>query len=137
MFDDADPVATAEGIAGAGYFNAGQDCTAATRVLAGPRVHEALLAALVEQAEDTTVGGTDNEDADYGPLNNANQLERVRGLRARRDPLRWRTALDRVQEHANTTVNLMPAIFEAVESCATVGEIAGSLRQVFGEHTSS
>jgi betaine-aldehyde dehydrogenase len=80
VFDDADPVATAQGIAGAGYFNAGQDCTAATRVLAGPRVHEALLAALVEQAEGTTVGGTDNEDADYGPLNNANQLERVRGF---------------------------------------------------------
>ena len=50
--------AAAEGIAGAGYFNAGQDCTAATRVLAGPRVHEELLAALVEQAEGTTVGGT-------------------------------------------------------------------------------
>ena len=80
VFDDADPAAAAEGIAGAGYFNAGQDCTAATRVLAGPRVHEALLAALVEQAEGTTVGGTDNEDADYGPLNNANQLERVRGF---------------------------------------------------------
>ena len=80
VFDDADPAAAAEGIAGAGYFNAGQDCTAATRVLAGPRVHEELLAALVEQAEGTTVGGTDNEDADYGPLNNANQLDRVRGF---------------------------------------------------------
>ena len=72
------------GIAAAGYFNAGQDCTAATRVLAGPRVHEALLAAVVEQAEETTVGDTDNEDADYGPLNNANQLERVRGFLERR-----------------------------------------------------
>ena len=80
VFDDADAAATAEGIAGAGYFNAGQDCTAATRVLAGPRVHADLLAALVEQAEGTTVGGTDNAEADYGPLNNANQLERVRGF---------------------------------------------------------
>ena len=80
VFDDADAAAAAEGIAGAGYFNAGQDCTAATRVLAGPRVHGDLLAALVEQAEGTTVGGTDNADADYGPLNNANQLERVRGF---------------------------------------------------------
>ena len=43
-------------------------------------MHEELLAALVEQAEGTTVGGIDNEDADYGPLNNANQLERVRGF---------------------------------------------------------
>jgi betaine-aldehyde dehydrogenase len=49
-------------------------------VLAGPRVHADFLAALVEQAEGTTVGGTDNEDADFGPLNNANQLERVRGF---------------------------------------------------------
>ena len=80
VFDDADPAAAAEGIAGAGYFNAGQDCTAATRVLAGPRVHGDLLAALVEQAEGTTVGGSDNEEADYGPLNNATQLERVRGF---------------------------------------------------------
>ncbi len=62
------------------------------------------------------------------------QIERVRALRARRDPLRWRAALDRVQEQANVGVNLMPAILDAVESYATVGEIAGSLRQVFGEH---
>ena len=80
VFDDADPIAAAEGIAGAGFFNAGQDCTAATRVLAGPRVHEALLSSLVAQAQGTTVGGTDNEEADYGPLNNSVQLERVRGF---------------------------------------------------------
>ena len=65
------------------------------------------------------------------------QIERVRGLRARRDPLRWRTALDQVQEQANSTANLMPSILEAVESYATVGEIAGSLRKVFGEHQAS
>jgi methylmalonyl-CoA mutase, N-terminal domain len=65
------------------------------------------------------------------------QIERVRALRARRDPLRWRAALDRVQEHAKTAENLMPGILEAVESCATVGEIAGSLRQVFGEYPAS
>ena len=69
-----------------GYFNAGQDCTAATRVLAAPRVHEELLAALVEQAEGTIVGSPDNEDADYGPLNNATQLERVRGFLERTPP---------------------------------------------------
>ena len=54
VFDDADLAATAEGIAGAAYFNAGQDCTAATRVLAGPRVHSDLVDALVEQANGTT-----------------------------------------------------------------------------------
>ena len=80
VFDDADVAATAEGVAGAAYFNAGQDCTAATRVLAGPRVHGALLDALVAQARSTTVGGSDVEEADFGPLNNANQLARVRGF---------------------------------------------------------
>ncbi len=80
VFDDADPALAAAGIAGAGYFNAGQDCTAATRVLAGPGVHDELLAALVEQAEGTVVGGTDVEGADFGPLNNRTQLERVSGF---------------------------------------------------------
>ncbi|MGH9029104.1 MAG: aldehyde dehydrogenase family protein, partial [Acidimicrobiales bacterium] len=78
VFDDADLSATAEGIAGAAFFNAGQDCTAATRVLAGPEVHTDLLDALVEQARSTTVG-TPAEEPDYGPLNSAAQLERVRG----------------------------------------------------------
>ena len=62
------------------------------------------------------------------------QIERVRALRARRDPLRWRAAVDRVTEHARSTGNLMPAILEAVESYATVGEIAESMRTVFGEY---
>ena len=59
VFDDADIEATAEGIAGAGYFNAGQDCTAATRVLAGPGIAADLTAALAEQARSTTTGGLD------------------------------------------------------------------------------
>ncbi|MCU1489200.1 MAG: gamma-aminobutyraldehyde dehydrogenase [Acidimicrobiaceae bacterium] len=80
VFDDADVEAAAAGIAGAGYFNAGQDCTAATRVLAGPGVHDAFLEALVDQARSTTVGGTDVPDADFGPLNNENQLARVSGF---------------------------------------------------------
>ncbi len=84
VFDDADPEAAAEGIAVAGYFNAGQDCTAATRVLAGPRVHDEFVAALVEQAQSQTVGGLDVPDADFGPLNNATQLERLRGFLERK-----------------------------------------------------
>ena len=67
--------AAAEGIAGAGYFNAGQDCTAATRVLAGPGVHDDFLAALTEQARNTNTGMPDDEDILYGPLNNADQLD--------------------------------------------------------------
>jgi betaine-aldehyde dehydrogenase len=80
VFDDADPAKAAEAIAIAGYFNAGQDCTAATRVLAGPGVHEDFVAALVEQAQGQTVAGPDVPDADFGPLNNANQLDRVSGF---------------------------------------------------------
>jgi betaine-aldehyde dehydrogenase len=88
VFDDADPAKAAEAIAIAGYFNAGQDCTAATRVLAGPRVHDEFVGALVEQAKGQTVGGPDVEGADFGPLNNVNQLERVSGF------------IDRLPDHA-------------------------------------
>ena len=88
VFDDADVEAAAEGIAGAGYFNAGQDCTAATRVLAGPGVHDDFLAALTEQARSTRTGMPDDEDVLYGPLNNADQLARVSGM------------VDRLPDHA-------------------------------------
>ena len=83
VFDDADVAAAAEAIAAAGYFNAGQDCTAATRVLAGPGVHSDLAEALAEQARGQTVAGPDVEDADFGPLNNPAQLERVTGFLTR------------------------------------------------------
>ncbi|MBJ7608268.1 MAG: gamma-aminobutyraldehyde dehydrogenase [Candidatus Dormibacteraeota bacterium] len=88
VFDDADVAAAAEGIAGAAYFNAGQDCTAATRVLAGPRVHDDFVSALVEQAKATHTGPPSDTDAAYGPVNNRHQLQRIRGF------------LDRVPEHA-------------------------------------
>ncbi|ORB27707.1 gamma-aminobutyraldehyde dehydrogenase [Mycolicibacterium parafortuitum] len=80
VFDDADLSAAAEGIATAGYFNAGQDCTAATRVLASASIAADLTAALAEQAKGatTTFGrAADDEDAWVPPVNNANQLERV------------------------------------------------------------
>jgi betaine-aldehyde dehydrogenase len=88
VFDDADPAAAAEGIAMAGYFNAGQDCTAATRVLAGPRIAEDFTAALVEQARATHTGPPSDEQAAYGPLNNADQVGRVAGM------------VERVPDHA-------------------------------------
>jgi betaine-aldehyde dehydrogenase len=80
VFDDFDPAKAAEGIAGAGYFNAGQDCTAATRVLAGPGIYDDLVDALAEQASSTLFGGLDQPDAYFGPLNNSAQLERVSGF---------------------------------------------------------
>jgi betaine-aldehyde dehydrogenase len=84
VFDDADVEAAAAGIVGAGYFNAGQDCTAATRVLAGPGIAADLTAALGEQASNTKTGGLDEPDAYFGPLNNPNQLARVEGFVERR-----------------------------------------------------
>ena len=79
VFDDADLDAAAEGIAVAGYFNAGQDCTAATRVLAGPRVHDDFVSALTEQAQATKFSRDEaDDDALYiPPINNANQLAHV------------------------------------------------------------
>ena len=65
------------------------------------------------------------------------QVERVRALRARRDPGPWQTALHHIRDHARSGANLMPAILEGVESGATVGEIASTLREVFGEYRES
>jgi betaine-aldehyde dehydrogenase len=89
VFDDADVEKAAQGIAEAGYFNAGQDCTAATRVLAGPGVHGDFVAALTEAAKGIKTGLPDDEDVLYGPLNNTNQLDRVTGM------------VDRLPDHAN------------------------------------
>jgi betaine-aldehyde dehydrogenase len=84
VFDDADIEAAVEGIAVAGYFNAGQDCTAATRVLAAPHIHDDFVAALGEYAKNSAkVGLPDDEDALLGPVNNRNQLERVQGFLSR------------------------------------------------------
>jgi betaine-aldehyde dehydrogenase len=80
VFDDADLELAAENIAIAGYFNAGQDCTAATRVLAGPRVHDDFVSALSEQAKSTRTGLPDDDEVLFGPLNNANQLKQVSGF---------------------------------------------------------
>jgi len=83
VFDDADLAGAAEDIAVAGYFNAGQDCTAATRVLASERVESDLAAALVEQAGEVKLSKDEvdgSEDFFIPPLNNVNQLSHVGGL---------------------------------------------------------
>ncbi len=83
IFDDADVEKAAAGIAAAGYFNAGQDCTAATRVLTSRANYSDVVDALAEQARNTTFGGLDHPDAAFGPLNNTKQLERVASVVAR------------------------------------------------------
>jgi betaine-aldehyde dehydrogenase len=80
VFDDADLEEAAEAISVAGYFNAGQDCTAATRVLAAPGIHDDFVAAITEQAKGTKTGDPEDEDVLYGPLNNPNQLDHVSGM---------------------------------------------------------
>ncbi|MFC6878951.1 MULTISPECIES: gamma-aminobutyraldehyde dehydrogenase [Actinomadura] len=88
VFDDADVASAASGIAEAGYFNAGQDCTAATRVLVAERLADDFTAALAEAARGTAVGPPSDAGAYYGPVNSAGQLARVQGF------------LDRAPDHA-------------------------------------
>ena len=87
VFADANLEAAAEGIAIAGYFNAGQDCTAATRVIVEASAYDKFVALLAEQAKGIKTGAP-GEDVLFGPVNNANQLERVSGF------------LDRTPNHA-------------------------------------
>jgi methylmalonyl-CoA mutase N-terminal domain/subunit len=62
------------------------------------------------------------------------QIERLRALRSKRDPQRWKSALEHTEDAARTGANLMPFIIEAVESYCTIGEISNALRGVFGEY---
>jgi betaine-aldehyde dehydrogenase len=80
VFEDADIPSAVEGISVAGYFNAGQDCTAATRVLVHESIHDEFVAQLAKAASETKTGQPDDEDVLYGPLNNANQLAQVTGF---------------------------------------------------------
>ena len=86
IFDDADIKAAAEWIAIAGFFNAGQDCTAATRVIVHGKIYNDFVAALAEQAKNTQTSlakGPQHPDSFVPPVNNANQLERVTGFLSR------------------------------------------------------
>jgi aminobutyraldehyde dehydrogenase len=81
VFDDADPSAVAQGIKVAGYWNSGQDCTAACRVVAGPRIYDALLEELVPAVESLRVGDPEEgEDVEMGPVISKAQQERVLGF---------------------------------------------------------
>ena len=91
IFDDANIEAACEWIAVAGYFNAGQDCTAATRVLVEASAYEDVVALLSEQAKNVIKVGMPDEDVLVGPVNNASQLARVKGF------------IDRAPAHARIT----------------------------------
>ena len=81
VFDDADPEAVAAGIRLAGYWNSGQDCTAGSRVIAGPKIYEALLEALVPQVESLKVGDPmESDEIEMGSVISSSQQERILGF---------------------------------------------------------
>jgi betaine-aldehyde dehydrogenase len=97
VFNDADLAAAAEGIAIAGFFNAGQDCTAATRVLVQEGVYEEMVKLLADQATNQIAMGMPDQDVLVGPVNNANQFERVNGF------------ISRVPSHARVVAGGQPS----------------------------
>jgi betaine-aldehyde dehydrogenase len=84
VFDDVEIETALETIAGTGYYNAGQDCTAATRVLASAGVYDDVIAGLAEEAKGYKMGDTTSEETTLGPLNSARQRERVEGFLERK-----------------------------------------------------
>ena len=89
VFDDADLEAVVEGVKVAGYFNAGQDCTAATRVLAGPKLHDDFVSGLADAAGSLKMGDPTDDSTELGPVVSASQRERITGF------------LDRAPGHAH------------------------------------
>jgi betaine-aldehyde dehydrogenase len=92
VFDDADLEAVIEGVKVGGYFNAGQDCTAATRVLAGGKIHDDFVSGLADAARSLKVGDPSEEGVEMGPLVSEAQRERVAGF------------LERAPKNAETVV---------------------------------
>jgi betaine-aldehyde dehydrogenase len=86
VFDDVNMESALQTIAATGYYNAGQDCTAATRVLAGAKVYEEVVSGLSEQARGLVIGNTLDPATTLGPLNSMRQRERVEGFLERRPP---------------------------------------------------
>jgi betaine-aldehyde dehydrogenase len=84
VFDDVEMESAIETIAGAGYYNAGQDCTAATRVLAGAKVYDDVVSGLAERARDLVIGDTLSSETTLGPVNSERQRKRVEGFLERR-----------------------------------------------------
>jgi len=92
VFDDADIEAAIEGVKVAGYFNAGQDCTAASRVIAGPKVYDDFVSGLSSAVAGLNMGDPGSSDTELGPLVSESQRERVEGF------------LERAPDHAEKVV---------------------------------
>jgi betaine-aldehyde dehydrogenase len=125
VFDDADVEAAIEGVKIAGYFNSGQDCTAASRVIAGPKVYDDFVSGLADAVGSIKVGDPMAEDTEMGPLVSGSQRERVMGF------------LDRVPGHGETVTGghapgqagywLEPTVVAGVEQSDEIVQ-----REVFG-----
>jgi betaine-aldehyde dehydrogenase len=84
IFDDADVEAAIEGVSIGGYYNTGQDCTAASRVLAGPKIYDEFVAGLADAAKALKVGDPTQSETEMGPLVTGIQRERVEGFLERK-----------------------------------------------------
>ncbi len=99
VFDDADPEAVAAGIRLAGYWNSGQDCTAGSRVIAGPRIYDRLLEELVPQVESLKVGDPLNDETEMGSVISKSQQERILGFLERASTATVLTGGGTVSDH--------------------------------------
>jgi betaine-aldehyde dehydrogenase len=113
VFDDVDMNAAMATIAGTGYYNAGQDCTAATRVLAGAGVYDDVVAGLAEQAQGLVIGDTLASDTTLGPVNSERQRRRVEGFLERRPS--WAEVVTGGAEPAREGFYLEPAVVAGLQ----------------------
>src|SRR5881394_2111267 len=127
VFDDADPAAVAEGIKVAGYWNSGQDCTAASRVVAGPRIYDKLLEELVPAVESLHVGDpAEGDDVEMGPVISKDQQERVFGFLERAKSAKA-TILTRGDTNGDRGFFVKPTVVTDVGQDAEIVQ-----REVFG-----
>jgi 1-pyrroline dehydrogenase len=125
VFDDADPAAVAEGVKVAGFWNSGQDCTAASRIVAGPKVYDKLLEELVPAVESIHVADpAEGEDVEMGPVISKSQQERVFGFLER---AKGASVLTGGDSNGDRGFFVKPTIVADVEQTAEIVQ-----REVFG-----
>jgi 1-pyrroline dehydrogenase len=128
VFDDADPEAVAEGIKTAGYWNSGQDCTAASRVVAGPKIYDKLLEELVPAVESLHVGDpAEGDDVEVGPVISKSQQERVFGFLERATSKGHAKVLTGGDSNGDRGFFVKPAVVTEVEQTDEIVQ-----REVFG-----
>jgi acyl-CoA reductase-like NAD-dependent aldehyde dehydrogenase len=128
VFDDADPEAVAEAVKTAGYWNSGQDCTAASRVVAGPKIYDKLLEELVPAVESLHVGDpAEGDDIEVGPVISKSQQERVFGFLERATSKGHAKVLTGGDSNGNRGFFVKPAVVTEVEQTDEIVQ-----REVFG-----